>query len=51
MLSLDKRDAPGVSPLPWHSEETPVEVVVVASFRNRIYVAVVQVAMVLEQAR
>lgn len=50
MPFLGMRDAPGVSPLPWHSKETPVEVVVVAFLGNLIYVAALQVVMVLKQA-
>lgn len=49
MPFLGMHDAPGVSHLPWHSEETPVEVVVV-SLSNLIYVAVLQVVMALRQA-
>lgn len=44
--------SPGVPPLPWHSEETPVEEeVVVTSLRNLIYVSVLQVVMALHGAQ
>lgn len=46
------QESPGVSSMPWHPEETPIEeVVVVIPLRNLIYVAVLQAVVVLHQAQ